>query len=479
MSKKHLTVKPHIFTFYHIFSRVFFLLIFPFLQQIFLNPESIWQRIAYTVLNTLLIVFIGVVICLEYKQISYIQHTDRIVCKKGFFRHNEIFLPIREITVISVTRSIILWLVHCNRVYIGSSTCFRVHRAELFTGSTAACKIINLTTGLVQKKQVYKSRLLAPFFMSLTRSNTLTGTLALSVILNRLSILLGERASSLVADSLSFFQNLLAGIVPPALAYAAGTIFAGFLFELINQIISNAGFTCLYSKKHLYVYKGVLKKSILCINRELINGVLIKQSLLMCIAGLYTLSVLYTGIKEDKNSGVYIPLTFGNRLNRYVGTIVPVEKACNVIRPQKKALKSYLCAPLIFLLITAAVCLRLSESYNTGFISSFSAVALVPFGVLWLWFRLLAYKHCGIAYGNKSIRVNYYSRLNLMSAVIYKSSVTKVEIRQSPWQQIFKKCHLILYVCDKKKITVKVKHLSLKNAVDFAEDFMADKALKP
>ena len=32
MSKKHLTVKPHIFTFYHIFSRVFFLLIFPFLK---------------------------------------------------------------------------------------------------------------------------------------------------------------------------------------------------------------------------------------------------------------------------------------------------------------------------------------------------------------------------------------------------------------------------------------------------------------
>ena len=66
-----------------------------------------------------------------------------------------------------------------------------------------------------------------------------------------------------------------------------------------------------------------------------------------------------------------------------------------------------------------------------------------------------------------------------MSAIIYKSSVARIEIRQSPWQQIFKKCHLILYVCDKKKITVKVKHLSLKNAVDFAEDFMADKAWEP
>lgn len=479
MSKKHLTVKPHIFTFYHIFSKVFFLLVFPFLQQIFLNPESIWQRITYTILNTLLIVFVGIVICLEYKQISYIQHTDHIVCKKGFFHHNEIFLPIREITVISVTRSIILWLVHCNRVYVSSSTCFRVRRAELFTGNTAARKIINYTTGLVQKKPVYKSRLLAPFFMSLTQSNTLTGTLALSVILNRLSILLGERASNLVADSLSFFQNLLAGIVPPTLAYVAGIIFAGFLFGLINQIISNANFTCLYSKKHLYVYKGVLKKSILCVNRALVNGVLIKQSLLMCIAGLYTLSVLYTGIKEDKNSGVYIPLTFGNRLNRYVKTIVPVEEPCNVIRPRKEAVKSYLYAPLIFLLITAVVCLRLSESFSTSFISRFTAVVLIPFGVLWLWFRLLAHKHCGIAYGNKSIRVNYYSRLNLMSAVIYKSSVTKVEIRQNPWQQIFKKCHLILYVCDKKKITIKVKHLPLKNAVDFVESFIASRTLEP
>ena len=191
MSKNTLNVKPHIFTFYHIFSKAFFLLIFPFLQQIFLYPESIWQKINYTVFNILFIVAMFAVIYFEFKQISYFETQHRITFKKGLFHGTEINLPAKEITAISVTRSIMLWLARCCRVYISSSTCCKTRKVELFTTDSYAKQIVSFTTDKSARNTLYKSRFLCPALMSITQSNVLTGAFAISVIIQRLSTLLG------------------------------------------------------------------------------------------------------------------------------------------------------------------------------------------------------------------------------------------------------------------------------------------------
>jgi len=470
MSKKHLTVKPHIFTFYHIFSKAFFLLIFPFLQQIFLHPESIWQKVTYTVFNILFIVALIAVICFEYKQIAYLQHHRLITFKKGLFHHNKIFLPTKELTAVSVTRSLILWLAHCCRVYISSSTCFKTRKIELFTGNKSSKQIIDFTTNKSAQHILYKSHFILPTLMALTQSNALAGTLAISVIFKRLATLIGEQLTEIVIDSINIFPHIMATNLPPTFAYSAGIIFAGFTFGLINQTITNANFSSFYNEHFLFVYKGFIKKSILCVNKALANGVLIKQSLLMCIAHIYTVSLLYTGIKEDKNSGVYVPITFGNRLHHYVSAVIPVETSTATITPKKDSIKSYLFTPLIFISIVTIICFRMYDNFKVSFITRFTALVLIPFGILWLWFRLLASKHCGIVAGKSTIKINYHNKLNLMVALVYKSSVTKVVIRQNLWQQIFNKCHLILYICDKKKMSVKVKHLNFCDAVSFLDN---------
>lgn len=467
MNKNTLIVKPHIFTFYHIFLKAFFLLIFPFLQQVFLYPESIWQKINYTIFNVLFIVIMFAIIYFEFKQISYFQTPHRITFKKGLFHGTEINLPANEITAVSVTRSIMLWLAKCCRVYISSSTCCKTRKVELFTSDNYAKQIVSFTTDKSARHTLYKSRVLYPTLMALTQSNTLTGAFAISVIIQRLSTLLGEKLANTVIEKLTIFPNIILKGIPPTLGYVAGFIFAGFLFGLISRIFINLNFTSFYNTRFLFVHKGFLKKSILCVKKSNLNGVLIKQTLLMSIVKIYTISLLYTGFKDDKNSGVYIPITLGNKLEAYISPVIPVESFYRKVQPPKTSIFSYIYPPLIYLGILVLFSALLYEHFEISFITRFISLALIPIGVLWLWFRLIAFEHCKVSYSENTIKINYYKKLNLMTALVKKNTVTKAVVSRNLIQRLFKKCHLTLYICDKKKVKIKIKHLNYNDVIKF------------
>ena len=465
MSKNNLTAKPHIFTFYHIFSKGFFLLTFPFLQQIFLHPESIWQQVNYTIFNILFIITLVTIICLEYKQISYMQNEHRIALGKGLFHHSLTLLPTNEVTAISVSRNIVLWLARCCRVYMSSSACCKTRKTELFVTNSSAKKIIEFSTDKTVQHILFKSKVIYPVLMSLTQSNFLTGTLALSVMFQRLGDVLGEELAENVIQSLNFLPYLLAFGLPPVFSYVGGFIFAGFLFGLFTQIFNNVNFTSFCNDKFIFVYKGLYRKNILAVRKKFLNGVLVKQTFLMYIAKIYTLSLIYIGIKNDKNSGVYVPVARKRKLEHYITSIMPIEKFKAEIKPQLKSLMSYLYTPLIYLGITILLCILSYKNFYTSFVARFIAIVLVPFGALWVCFRVLAYKHCGVLISDKTIKLSYFKHLNLMTAIVKRSAITKAVITRSIFQRPFNKCHMIFYICDKKRLKIKIKHLNYDEAL--------------
>ena len=469
MSKNNLTAKPHIFTFYHIFSKGFFLLTFPFLQQIFLHPESIWQQVNYTIFNILFIATLITVICLEYKQISYKQNTNRISIGKGLFHHSLTLLPTNEVTAISISRNIVLWIARCCRIHISSSICCKSRKTELFVTNSSAKRIIEFSTDKTSQHIIYKSKILYPVLMSLTQSNFLAGTFALSVIFRRLGDVLGDELAKNVIQSINFLPYLLATGLPPVFTYVGGFIFAGFLFGLITQIFNNLNFTSFCNDKFIFVYKGLYRRNILAVRKSFLNGVLIKQTLLMCIARIYTISLMYIGIKNDKSSGVYVPVASKSKLENYIQPIIPLEKKLAEIKPPKKSLIGYLYTPLIYLGIAVLLCALMYKRFYISFVVRFIAVILTPFGVLWVWFRIIAYKHCGVVISENTIKLSYYNQLNYLTALVKRSSVAKVVITQSLFQRPYNKCHIIFYVCDKKRHKIKIKHLNYNEALKFVK----------
>lgn len=444
-------------------------MIFPFLQQIFLYPESIWQKVNYTVFNILFIIILFTAIYLEYKQISYFQDRRLIICKKGLFHHTELYLPPKELTSISVTRSFTLWLAGGCRVYISSGTCCKTRKVELFTSNSYARDIVNFNTDKSAQCVLFRSRFIYTTLMSITESNALASTLAISVIINRLSTIMGEQLTNSVIEQLQQIPNAILSGLPPTLAYIAGFLFIGFLFGFIKQILENACFSSFYNQRFLFIYKGLLRKSILCVNRKKLNGILIKQTLLMYIAKIYTLAVLYTGFKETKSSGVYVPLTFGNKLKDYISPFIPVEEFTHKIIPPKVSVKSYLYAPLVYISILILLCVIFYSSFETSFIARFTALVLTPFGILWLWFRFIAGKHCKVCISDHTIKINYYKHLNLMIALVNKNTVSKIVVSQNILQRFFNKCNITLYLCNKKSVPIKVKHLDYKEALEFVK----------
>lgn len=465
MSKNNLTAKPHIFTFYHIFSKGFFLLTFPFLQQIFLHPESIWQQINYTIFNILFIVVLVTIICLEYKQISYVQNQHRITLGKGLFHHSLTLLPTSEVTAISVSRNIVLWLAHCCRIYISSSVCCKTRKTELFVTNSSAKKIIEFSTNKTVQHTLFKSRVIYPVLMSLTQSNFLTGSFALAVIFERLGNILGDELAENVIQSLNFLPYLIALGLPPVFSYIGGFIFAGFLFGLFTQIFNNVNFTSFCNDKFIFVYKGLYRKNILAVRKNFLNGILIRQTLIMCIANIYTISLIYIGIKDDKNSGVYVPVTRKSQLEKYINPVMPLEETRAEIKPLRKSFMSYLYTPLIYLGATIILCFFSYENFYISFVARFIAVVLLPFGVVWVCFRILAYKHSSVAISDNTIKLSYFNHLKLKTAIVKRSAITKVAITRSIFQLPFNKCHMIFYICDKKRLKIKIKHLNYNEAL--------------
>ncbi len=466
MSKNNLTAKPHIFTFYHIFLRGFFLLTFPFLQQIFLHPESIWQKVSYTVFNIIFITSLIAIICFEYKQIYYVQNSKRIALGKGLFHHTLTLLPTHKVTAISINRNIILYLARCCRVYISSSSCCRSRKTELFVTNSSAKQIVEFSTDKTTQHIIYKSKIVYPLIMSLTQSNFLAGSFALSVIFKRLGDILGDELTNSFKESISVIWYILAKGLPPAFSYIGGFIFAGFMFGLITQIFNNINFTSFCNDKFIFVYKGLWRKNILAVRKSFLNGVIIKQTLLMCIIKIYTISLLYIGIKDDKNSGVYAPIAKKHKLKDLITPIINTDNIHKRLNPELNALKNYIYTPAIYLFITIILCILLHRNFYINFLVRFIAVVLTPFGFIWLWFRLLAYKHCGVFVSDKNIILRYFNHLNLLTAVVKHNAITKAVIVQNPFQRLVGRCNLVFYICDKKRLKIKIKHLNHKKALE-------------
>jgi hypothetical protein len=186
----------------------------------------------------------------------------------------------------------------------------------------------------------------------------------------------------------------------------------------------------------------------------------------MCIVKIYTVSLLYIGIKDDKNSGVYAPVAKKQKLKELISPVINTDNIHTRLKTELKSLKNYMYTPAIYLLITIILCFILHRNFYISFVVRFIAVVLTPSGVLWLWFRVIAYKHCGISVSDKNIVLCYFKHLNLLTAIVKHSAITKAVIVQNPFQRLANRCHIIFYIRDKKKLKIKIKHLDYNKATE-------------
>lgn len=471
MKEYRLNVKPHIFTFYHISSKLFFFLIFPFLQQIFLNPQNIWQRVNYTVINFIFISGVIITIGFEYKAITYQQFNNRIYYTKGVFHKINTTLPKREITCVASTTSYILSAVGCKKVNISTNVNYNDNAIQLYTNKFNAKQIIQYTFPIHNQKTICQQQILAPAVMAVTKTNALATALAISASTKRLGTIIGERLNDIILESIKTIPQLLLTGIPPTLSYISGFIFVGFFIGAVNQLLSSINFRCEISDKFISVTRGFIKKNILRFSREKLKGVIIKQTLIMCICKIYTLSlVCVTNIKKIDTT--FALLSCNNKLKEYTEYVIPIEKYSICKKPHKSSLKSYLLALFIWLLVLTTVCIYLHSRFNLSFIAKFTAIILLPFVIVWLWFRVIAFKHCKIYVGESTIKLHYYHHINLYTAVVYKSAIRKVVVTQNPFQRASKKCHLKLYVQNKKKMIIPIKQLNLAEATELVHKLL-------
>lgn len=466
MKREVVSAKPHPFTFYTYLSRFLYLLIIPLLQHFLLNPQSLWEHIGTTALN---IAFIAVVFwfaLLEFRSIYYRQTESVITFRKGAVINRSFRLPAEQVGSLYVHSNPLFRVFRSVKIHFTTKAMYDGQGVTFITSKAQGDKIVHLFVNNRRKEIVHKSRLWKIFLICLTWSNTVTGLLVLSPFINRVGTIFGEEYKNLIYETMDLTDYILVFNLPPALASVAGVLLAGYALAVVIQVMRFGRFNVVLRGTKLIVSKGIGIKSCCVTDINDMNGVTVKQSLLMILFRIYTVyshSLSSSRIKGDNQ--ILIPVTNRQGVSEVLQSVHNIQDDyCKTARPVRHRIYSFLYLPLIcFAGVIAGGMLMYRSPIYPDFVDLF-LLLFIPATVVWVLFRIMAFKHEAVFVGGTTVKLKTFYKMNLFTTVIPKNRIQKITVRQNLVQKWFGTCHLQIVVRSSYKRKFTVMHLEYRDA---------------
>ena len=164
------------------------------------------------------------------------------------------------------------------------------------------------------------------------------------------------------------FKNvLIVGLIAGAIIF--GYMFA-VVFSLIKSVATYYNFKVWASEDSVKISYGLLNKKSFSLKKEKINGIILKQNLLMRLTGLYTAEVIVIGY-GDTNQGeaeqaIIFPIASYDKLKSIISRLLPeYSLEYTLCKPDRPALKYFFVSfdfifsfVLVILAVSAAIILE-------------------------------------------------------------------------------------------------------------------------
>lgn len=464
--KKSFMVKPHPFTFYTYLSRFLYLLIIPLLQRLLIQPESIWEQIGITVMNTLFILFIVWFAVLKYRSIYYHQNPAMLSFRNGLFTKRSFRIPAEHVSAVYLHANPLYRMFGAVKVYITTNALADRRNITFITSRVQGHKIMSKLTNARQKQTIYKGSFYKIVFMALTWSNVVTGLLILAPFINRIGTVLGEEYSDKIYEQMDLTEYFVRFGLPPALASIAGLLIASYIISVIIQVMRFGRFKVISQGSKIIIPKGIGIKSRFMTDIEKINAVSVKQSILMIIFRIYTLTIhtlSSSRLKGDNN--LLIPVTNIKGVKDILQNIDSVnETYSHTVKPQKKRAKNFLFLPVFsFISVILLAVFMYSSPILDDFVDLF-LLFFVSLTLIWICFRFIAYRKTCVSLGEKTICIKSYSKLTILRTIIPIEDTESVVLQRSIPQRLTGTCHLTFTIRSSVKRKFTARHLDIKEA---------------
>lgn len=272
---------------------------------------------------------------------------------------------------------------------------------------------------LRRKKKVTLSQVI---LSSLFGSNAALGLLIGAPIVNRIGKYAGEQLQNQLLSRWNDIKAIFARYLPPFFALAALLMIAGWLANVIFDLLRYARHEVLCNENYVAVRGGLWRRRVHLFPRENIQGLLLKEPPLMRVFGLASLYGV-TAVPKDRIGGRAMLLPLIKRPKNFSEKFIPP--------PKSEQYRVFLPSFEIFCALTVGA---------AGFIYFFpnykkeSAGILIIAVILWIinsWGVRLQLNSGGVG-RNSAVAVRFFTRLTL---VLFKNAIKEETATQTFYQR--------------------------------------------
>jgi len=303
-----------------------------------------------------------------------IDNRGRISLTRGVFLRRQIMVMPDDTSSVTADCTLLMWLTRSRRLWIHTAGIRRRADAILFLPLARASRLLPEKQPLSDGKP-YCARIWPILLMAATGSNIAFGLLTLAPALYQAADLAGSTVAREIPGILARVMHL--GI-PPLLNTLAGLLIWGWLLSFCFTAARYLRFTVSVEQNRLLIRQGLVTEHRIWIAGNKITALELRQTVLMRLLSLYTVSLTAAGFGRQKGMRpVLIPAARLREISAALQRLLPDYPLCNrFLQPRHDQLPRYIIKPAI--LISAGICLL----FFGGFLR-IGGFGLLAAGVWW------------------------------------------------------------------------------------------------
>lgn len=476
MIQKNAAKSAHV-NIYTLFANIpiyIYLLPIPILQNILFRPQSLWEHITSYSLSLLVIAAALSFAVADYMTKRYNPTLNHTYIQKGFPVRARFLIPHQKLQSVILQKGPLTALFSAVRIQLNTpATRAKKGDAVFYLSKEKAEALIGeIYTDIGYITRLYKAHNTKIFFMSAIWSNPVSGLLIIAPFIRNLGKITGENLSTELFESFDFSAYLIYIGIPPTTAIITYFLLICYVVSVFADFIRHANFTCTSYQNGILIKRGVIKRTFFLTNCKKLNAVSISQSFAMLPLKLYSAyihtvgsgktkgdkSLIIAAEKKDNVKQLLCKLLDGLDLNFH-----------DIIRPSKRALKSYLLLPFSLLTGDIVLSMIIQKINFLGGLTFTFMIFTIPILLTWCIFRVIAFNKTSLSFNGKFIYVRSYRRLTFTATLIPINKVQLCVERTTVFERISKTCNIRIYIFGEKRTYVEVKHLKANSVKDFMD----------
>ncbi len=333
---------------------------------------------------------------------------EHLIVESGVLNKKRIEIPFSSITTVDLSQNILYQMFKVYKI--------KVDNASQTNEATNQSKI-NLTLKVdeaIKFKQIITSTNNIE-----TVSKELEDRAIEADIRDFIKLGLLQSKFTYILSILAVFGSLTGAIVPILKDRIVGALIIAFvvvalitiylvavIMSILKSVLKYYNFKVLADEDTLKVQYGLFNKKSFSLQKAKINGIILKQSILMRIFKLYTAEVIVIGYGDKSEQGgmeqaIIYPIASRDKVKEIVNTLLPEYSLdYTLCKSERKAIRYFFISPLFIFAIVLVIGAAITAMLIKNYIAIVVALALLAFSVV---DAIQKYINAGISVGESNV----------------------------------------------------------------------------